>query len=259
MSDYPVGVWIAAPVGGWSENPVPGRTVEAKFRDPDYWRGGDMVSDTWHWPLITRFRLTDANPQQEASAGVTDFGTPKYSAERAIENLRNRKAQQEASADWRTCSRAEYDAMPDLTSAPQQEGASLPGGEGLKPCPMCGSGNIRERLALGESWVRCDDCGMTTDMFGSHERAIAAWNRRPAPPSLPADGDGALRPTACVPTEGDDGHVPTDDEMRRAEVVSILLCYASEGGTATEVADQVIAALSTRSLGTKSQSDGVDQ
>ena len=52
--------------------------------------------------------------------------------------------------------------------------------EGLKPCPFCGSRNIRQHSQYPmQIWsVKCRDCGGKMQRAGSQEQAIAAWNRR---------------------------------------------------------------------------------
>ena len=52
----------------------------------------------------------------------------------------------------------------------------------LKPCPFCGSRNIREHSGYPlQYWsVKCGDCGGSIRMSGSRHQVISAWNRRPA-------------------------------------------------------------------------------
>lgn len=53
----------------------------------------------------------------------------------------------------------------------------------LKPCPFCG-GKAHQRCGgPGNHYVKCFDCGVSTD-DGSQERAVAAWNRRCTTSSL---------------------------------------------------------------------------
>jgi Lar family restriction alleviation protein len=70
--------------------------------------------------------------------------------------------------------------------------------DGLKPCPFCGSGNVRVHKRdvepQGDPWygskiervVECTDCSATLfdgywhDGFSNESDAIAAWNRRAA-------------------------------------------------------------------------------
>lgn len=84
--------------------------------------------------------------------------------------------------------------------------------EKLEPCPFCGHDRARFTLPrLAIRTVECGECGATTRGFSQAQwsdpeqaglQAAAAWNRRPEPPSLPADGDGALPASPSVPTEG---------------------------------------------------------
>ena len=50
----------------------------------------------------------------------------------------------------------------------------------LKPCPFCGSRNIRQHSRYPvQVWsVKCRDCGGKMQRPGSQEQAVAAWNRR---------------------------------------------------------------------------------
>jgi Lar family restriction alleviation protein len=52
--------------------------------------------------------------------------------------------------------------------------------EGLKPCPFCGSSNIREGGEQCSTWryIACNGCCVKTPGHFSLEAAIAAWNRR---------------------------------------------------------------------------------
>ena len=47
----------------------------------------------------------------------------------------------------------------------------------LKPCPFCGSENIR---IMGNSnfWCMCDQCGVETQTYDTEEELIEAWNAR---------------------------------------------------------------------------------
>lgn len=45
----------------------------------------------------------------------------------------------------------------------------------LKPCPHCGSSDIR---VFSRCWVNCRDCGAETEIHDTRAKAIAAWNRR---------------------------------------------------------------------------------
>jgi len=49
--------------------------------------------------------------------------------------------------------------------------------EVLKPCPFCGSTNVRHAY-YSEHWVVCDDCGGSSGMYPSDEKAALMWNRR---------------------------------------------------------------------------------
>lgn len=54
----------------------------------------------------------------------------------------------------------------------------------LKPCPFCGAPekSLVLTTAMGESWIKCLDCHASTEMTGTKESAVAAWNRRYSPP-----------------------------------------------------------------------------
>ena len=49
----------------------------------------------------------------------------------------------------------------------------------LKPCPFCGSENVRDNYDSGYFWVECVDCGCDGPRsFENYEWAIEKWNRR---------------------------------------------------------------------------------
>lgn len=52
----------------------------------------------------------------------------------------------------------------------------------LKPCPFCGSDNVKINYPVYYSGevcnVQCYDCNCTTAAFYSPEKASEAWNRR---------------------------------------------------------------------------------
>lgn len=50
----------------------------------------------------------------------------------------------------------------------------------LKPCPFCGSKNLRQHSQFPvQVWsVKCRDCGGKMTCAGSQEQVISAWNRR---------------------------------------------------------------------------------
>ena len=56
----------------------------------------------------------------------------------------------------------------------------------LKPCPFCG-GDAEATQAFACHWVFCKVCEAQGPTLvhdgGSDTKAIAAWNRRPKPPS----------------------------------------------------------------------------
>ena len=47
----------------------------------------------------------------------------------------------------------------------------------LKPCPFCGSTNIRFAY-YSDHWVVCEKCGGSSGMYPSDEKAALMWNRR---------------------------------------------------------------------------------
>lgn len=55
----------------------------------------------------------------------------------------------------------------------------------LLPCPFCGGSAALWREDRDENPfnVRCDDCECRTDCYHAPRDAIAAWNRRAAPPA----------------------------------------------------------------------------
>lgn len=48
----------------------------------------------------------------------------------------------------------------------------------LKPCPFCGSKNIRAWMNTSTPWVSCDDCLASTACALTEEEAVEYWNRR---------------------------------------------------------------------------------
>lgn len=50
----------------------------------------------------------------------------------------------------------------------------------LKPCPFCGSEDIREHSGYPlHYWiVKCKHCGAKICVYGSHQQAVSFWNRR---------------------------------------------------------------------------------
>ena len=49
--------------------------------------------------------------------------------------------------------------------------------EKLKPCPFCGSKNIR-LCGITYHWVQCEKCLSSTAISYTKEKAIENWNRR---------------------------------------------------------------------------------
>lgn len=52
----------------------------------------------------------------------------------------------------------------------------------LKPCPFCGSSNIKlvdsPLGIIGAYYCVCNRCNINTAVYTSKEKAIKAWNRR---------------------------------------------------------------------------------
>lgn len=48
----------------------------------------------------------------------------------------------------------------------------------LKPCPFCG-GQATFVGDFDDVWVKCENCGVTTDFFLREKQAVVAWNNRP--------------------------------------------------------------------------------
>lgn len=49
----------------------------------------------------------------------------------------------------------------------------------LKGCPYCGSGSaFATKNEFELYWIHCDECGAVGPGDTTHEKAIAAWNRR---------------------------------------------------------------------------------
>ena len=49
--------------------------------------------------------------------------------------------------------------------------------EKLKPCPFCGSKNIR-LWGITYHWVQCEQCLSSTAISYTKEKVIESWNRR---------------------------------------------------------------------------------
>ncbi len=63
----------------------------------------------------------------------------------------------------------------------------------MKPCPFCGSSQVRvESLLGGRNIPRCDECLVIGPTCATVEIAISEWNRRPLEDALAAERD-ALR------------------------------------------------------------------
>ena len=48
----------------------------------------------------------------------------------------------------------------------------------IKPCPFCGSNNIKIHVGYNHSYIRCEDCIVSTRRFKNIPDAIDCWNRR---------------------------------------------------------------------------------
>lgn len=50
----------------------------------------------------------------------------------------------------------------------------------LKPCPFCGSHDLKEYYGypVQYSIVKCQDCGGRIVLYGVPQQAAQAWNRR---------------------------------------------------------------------------------
>ena len=74
--------------------------------------------------------------------------------------------------------------------------------EPLMPCPFCGR---TDNLNWQPSWVCCDGCGALGPAVRFSGAAIAAWNRRVAPPASPSNEDALIeaahRAYVMVPNE----------------------------------------------------------
>lgn len=146
--------WIAAPPGGWTENPVPGRRVDARFRD-GLTTTLPRFSEEWDW--------THNSPDRKISKGQDDLvafrlaHTPKHEA---------------------------TDAM----------GMESQRDEGLKPCPFCGGParlmDMTERAkARGYQYVHCTACGIDA---GSVEAWNRRATTQPAEQSASSPVEGEV-------------------------------------------------------------------
>lgn len=48
----------------------------------------------------------------------------------------------------------------------------------LKPCPFCGGKACICGLGKYQKEVYCENCGTVSDIYGTSQKAIEAWNRR---------------------------------------------------------------------------------
>ena len=52
----------------------------------------------------------------------------------------------------------------------------------IKRCPCCGGDALLTVLANSNgritAWVRCEDCGLSSEMYEDADDALAAWNKR---------------------------------------------------------------------------------
>jgi Lar family restriction alleviation protein len=49
----------------------------------------------------------------------------------------------------------------------------------LKPCPFCGSEDVRRTKTEEFRWILCHKCGCSSTFAKSPSVAIRRWNRRP--------------------------------------------------------------------------------
>ena len=56
-----------------------------------------------------------------------------------------------------------------------------PKGSGLKPCPFCGSKDVdyMEVEEIKGTFITCFNCGSTSPVVETKEKATVFWNRRP--------------------------------------------------------------------------------
>ena len=48
----------------------------------------------------------------------------------------------------------------------------------IKPCPFCGSGDIRINKTPVGAWLQCERCFAEINLHRTEKEAIEAWNRR---------------------------------------------------------------------------------
>ena len=48
----------------------------------------------------------------------------------------------------------------------------------LKPCPFCGSKNVKIHVGYSHSYIRCEDCIVSTRRFKNIQDAVDGWNKR---------------------------------------------------------------------------------
>lgn len=49
-------------------------------------------------------------------------------------------------------------------------------------CPYCKSQNVVRKVAGGDYWYACEECGAESGFEESEIKALSKWNTRPAPP-----------------------------------------------------------------------------
>lgn len=48
----------------------------------------------------------------------------------------------------------------------------------LKPCPFCGSNDVKIHVGYSHSYIRCEGCIVSTRRFKDIQGAVNCWNRR---------------------------------------------------------------------------------
>lgn len=127
---------IRAPADGWKSDPIPTVEVADFMMSDGRWYEKQRKPRFWH--LVAAFRLTDANPQQEAGAELSG-NAGDLALETAIDWMELAAAMlgrgempapgSAYAANWCMAHGVVLEAARRSMSQPQQEGASLPGGE----------------------------------------------------------------------------------------------------------------------------------